>query len=164
MLNVVISKTGIQSPSRQDSISDSEINRLVNILRPEIMHQFHLMQSMTASQILEATFPFVSLCEASLPADQRGHDLVATDETPSPRRICWTDDVASMKGGQGAGRQPQIYLLSLSGLLRFVTKARVHTVKISMSRPHGQTSRRSLLMQSLQARGPLLISENSHVI
>ena len=31
MLNVVISKTGIQSPSRQDSISDSEINRLVNI-------------------------------------------------------------------------------------------------------------------------------------
>ena len=31
MLNVVISKTGIQSPRRQDSISDSEINRLVII-------------------------------------------------------------------------------------------------------------------------------------
>ena len=146
-------------------------NRLVNILRPEIMHQFHLMQSMTASgadvsQILEATFPFVNLCEASLPADQRGHDLVATDETPSQRRICWTDDVASMKGGQGAGGNHKYiccHSLDCCGLSRKLecTRSRypchAHTGKLL-----GETS---LCNHSRFAgKRPLLISENSYEV
>ena len=99
---------------------------------------------------------------------EAGHDLVATDQTPSCRIIT--------KLGQGARRQPQIYL-SLWTVAVCVMKAWVHTVKIYPCHVHetdctlgkllGEASLCNHSKNSYLSHAgwrPLLISENSHII
>ena len=94
-----------------------------------------LLDSSMIPQYLESK----SICETSLPADQSRrrpwlscHGSTGISLDYLNRRCC------SFQGGQGAGREPQTFL-SLSRPLRFVMKAAwVHTVQISMSRPHNR--------------------------